>query len=84
MILNNRIRGLANFALSVVSMNGTPKNTIFLMNHIENFSPAQAGLFVDVGGSNTVLVGQPTAVEDHGDGTVVVPWAANTGGSRVN
>jgi len=84
MILNNRIRGRANFALSVVSMNGTPKNTIFLMNQIENFSPAQAGLFVDVGGSNTVLVGQPTAVEDHGDGTVVVPRAANTGGSRVN
>jgi hypothetical protein len=42
-------------------------------------SPATgAGLFMDAGGSNTVLVGHPGIVEDHG--SVVVPWTANANG----
>jgi hypothetical protein len=84
MVLNNRIRGRANFALSVAAQNGSPQSTTFLMNDVQYFSSAEAGLFVDAGGNNTVLVGQSSTIEDHGSGTVVVPWRENTRGSRVN
>ena len=73
MVLNNRIRGRANFALSVAAQNGTPQSTTFLMNDLEGFTSARADLFVDAGGHNTVLVGRPGAVEDHGLGTVILP-----------
>ena len=82
MVLNNRIRGRANFALSVAAQDGTAHSTVFLMNDVQNFSAAEAMLFVDAGGSNTVLVGQAGAVEDHGDGTTVVPWFGNTREAR--
>lgn len=84
MVLNNRIRGRANFALSVITDAGTPQGTTFLMNDVQYFSPAEAGLFVDAGGNNTVLVGQSSTIEDHGSGTVVVSWPGNARGSRVN
>ena len=73
MVLNNRIRGRANFALSVATQNGTPQSTSFVGNDLQGFTAAQAGLFVDAGGGNTVLVGGQSAVEDHGTGTVIVP-----------
>jgi hypothetical protein len=79
MVLNNRIRGRANFALSVVAQNGSPQSTTFLMNDIQDFSASEAGLFVDAGASNTVSVGQPATVEDHGTGTVIVTWTGNKG-----
>ena len=72
MVLNNRIRGRANFALSVANQNGTPQGTSFIMNDLQGFTSAQADLFVDAGGTNTVAVGT-SAVEDHGSGTVIVP-----------
>ena len=72
-VLNNRIRGRANFALSVANQNGTPQGTEFIMNDLQEFTSAQADLFVDAGGSNTVAVGGQGTVEDHGAGTVVVP-----------
>jgi hypothetical protein len=82
MVLNNRIRGRANFALSVTAQSGSPQSTTFLMNDIQDFSAAAAGLFVDAGGSNTVSVGQPGAVEDHGSSTVIVPWLGNRRAAR--
>jgi len=72
-VANNRIRGRANFALSVASQNGTPQGTTFIMNDLQGFTSAQADLFVDAGGSNTVAVGGQGTVEDHGAGTVIVP-----------
>jgi hypothetical protein len=72
-VVNNRIRGRANFALSVANQGGTPQGTTFIMNDLEGFTSAQADLFVDAGGSNTIAVGGQSAIEDHGSGTVVVP-----------
>jgi hypothetical protein len=80
MVLNNRIHGRANFALSVASstpgsadFTGVPQNTVFLMNDLTGFTSAQADVFVDAGATNTVAVGGMSTVEDHGAGTVVVP-----------
>jgi hypothetical protein len=73
MVMNNRIRGRANFAFSVAAQSGTPQGTVFVMNDLQGFTSAQADLFVDTGGTGTVLVGSPSKVEDHGTGTVIVP-----------
>jgi hypothetical protein len=73
MVLNNRIRGSANFALSVVADNGTPQSTAFIMNDLRGFTSAQADLFVDAGATKTIAVGGQDTVEDHGVGTVIVP-----------
>ena len=80
MVLNNRMRGRANFALSVIAstpgsadQTGVPQNTSFIMNDLQDFTSAQADLFVDAGGTNTIAVGGQRTVEDHGAGTVIVP-----------
>jgi hypothetical protein len=80
MVLNNRIRGRANFALSVAAstpgtsdFSGVPQNTSFVMNDLTGFTSAQADVFVDAGAANTIAVGGQSTVEDHGAGTVVVP-----------
>jgi Right handed beta helix region len=79
-VLNNRIRGRANFALSVISstpgsadFTGVPQNTVFIMNDLTDFTSTQADVFVDAGGTNTIVVGSQNTVEDHGVGTVIVP-----------
>jgi hypothetical protein len=79
-VLNNRIRGRANFALSVASstpgsadFTGVPTNTVFIMNDLTGFTSAQADVFVDAGAANTIVVGGQTTFKDHGAGTVVVP-----------
>jgi hypothetical protein len=72
-VANNRIRGRANFALSVANQNGTPQNTAFMMNDLSGFTSAQADVFVDAGGMNTIAVGAQSTVEDHGSGTLIVP-----------
>jgi len=80
LVLNNRIRGRANFALSVAASipgsgdeTGVPQGTAFIMNDLQGFTSAQADVFVDVGAANTIAVGGQTTVEDHGASTVVVP-----------
>jgi hypothetical protein len=83
-VINNRIRGRANFALSVAAQKGSPLNTTFLMNDIQDFSAAEAGLFVGADASNTVYVGQPFTVEDHGVSTVIVPWTGILNSHRFN
>ena len=79
-VLNNRIRGRANFALSVAASipgsadaTGVPQNTTFIMNDLTDFTSAQADVFLDAGAANTIAVGGQNTVEDHGAGTVVVP-----------
>jgi hypothetical protein len=76
-VLNNRIRGRANFALSVTTDTangtGTPQNTTLAMNDLDDFISAQADVFVDAGATNTIAVGRTSTVEDHGTGTVIVP-----------
>jgi hypothetical protein len=80
MVLNNRIHGRANFALSVISstpgsadFTGVPQNTVFLMNDLTDFTSAQADVFVDAGATNTIAVGGQNTVEDHGADTVILP-----------
>jgi hypothetical protein len=82
MVLNNRIRGRANFALSVAAQGvaaqgGSPQNTTFITNDLRGFTSAQADLFVDAGGTNTIAVGRLNTVEDHGSGTVIVPGTSS-------
>ena len=79
-VLNNRLRGRANFALSVAAstpgsadFTGSPQNTTFIMNDLQGFTSAQADVFVDDGGMNTITVGVQNTVEDHGADTVIVP-----------
>jgi hypothetical protein len=72
-VAHNRIRGRANFALSVANQNGTPQNTALIMNDLSGFTFSQADVFVDAGGMNTIVVGAQSTVEDHGSGTLIVP-----------
>ena len=79
-ILNNRIRGRANFALSVAASipgsadaTGVPRDTTFVMNDLRGFTSARADLFIDVGATNTAAVGAQSTIEDHGMGTVILP-----------
>jgi hypothetical protein len=72
-VANNRIRGRAGFALSVANQNGTSQGTSFISNDLSGFTSAQADLFVDSGGANTIVVGAVNTVEDHGISTVIVP-----------
>jgi len=72
--LNNRIRGRARAALAVVGRNGgTPSNTRFVSNDLDGLQASLASVFVDAGVANTLVVGRPAGVEDHGSGTVVIP-----------
>jgi hypothetical protein len=80
MVLNNRIHGRANFALSVASstpgsadFTGVPTDTVFIMNDLMGFKSAQADVFVDAGAANTIVVGGQSTVEDHGVDTVILP-----------
>jgi hypothetical protein len=81
-VLNNRIRGRANFALSVIASTpgtadatGSPQNTVFIRNDLTAFASARADLFVDAGAANTIAVGGLKNLEDHGSGTLIMPLA---------
>lgn len=73
-VLNNRIRGRANAALSVLDQNaGIPGNTSFVSNDLDGFQASLADIFVDVGATNTFVIGRQASVADHGTGTMIVP-----------
>ena len=73
-MLNNRIRGRARAAFSMVAAGGgVPANNTFVSNDVAGFQPSLAGVFIDTGVANTVVVGPPLSVEDHGVGTIIVP-----------
>jgi len=73
-VLNNRIRGRGNAALTVLNQNGgLPGNSSFLLNDLRGFQSALADLFIDAGATNTFFAGRQASIEDHGMGTVVVP-----------
>lgn len=87
MVLGNRIRGRARFALSIAGQtgpgkDGVPSNTSFLMNDLTDFQAAQVEVFVEAGAVNTIITGRQTRIEDHGAGTVVV-LAAHADGSSI-
>ncbi len=73
-VLNNRIRGHANAALTVLNQNGgIPGNNSFIANDLDGFRSSLADIFVDAGATNTFVIGRQASVEDHGSGTIVVP-----------
>jgi hypothetical protein len=73
-VLNNRLRGSAGAALAVYDLNsGIPGNNSFVSNDLDSFQSSVADIFVDMGVTNTALIGRQVLVEDHGTGTVAVP-----------
>ena len=69
---NNTIRGRARAALSVDDFKGgTPDKTALIRNRLDDFEASLADVFVDVGVTNTVILGQRGTVEDHGVNTVI-------------
>jgi hypothetical protein len=73
-VLNNRIRGSARAALAVGAKNGgIPGSSSFVTNDLDGFQSSLADVFVDAGATNTLIIGRQAVVEDHGNGTVVVP-----------
>ena len=77
-LLNNRIRGRARAALTVVrresqGVTGIPGGNTFVSNDLDGFQSSLADVLIDTGVTNTTLVvGSQTSVEDHGAGTVIV------------
>jgi hypothetical protein len=73
-IANNRIRGSARFALSVVPESpNIPSNNAFVMNDQPDFAASVADAFVGPGVMNTIIIGPQVTIVDQGVGTVFVP-----------
>ncbi len=73
-VLNNTIRGRARAALAVLDQNGgMPANTSLVTNDLDGFQSSVAAVSLDSGVTNTFIIGRQAAIEDHGNGTVVVP-----------
>ena len=52
---------------------GIPRNTSFVSNDLDGFQSSLADILVDIGVTNTSVIGHPAYVKDHGTGTVAVP-----------
>jgi hypothetical protein len=77
-VRNNTIRGRARAALSVDDFKGgTPDKTTLIRNRLDDFEASLADVFVDVGGTNTAILGQKGTVEDLGVNTVVLRTTSN-------
>jgi hypothetical protein len=73
-IAENDITMSAPAALMVIRRSeATPRNNRFVSNDVGDFQPPAANVFVEVGSTNTVIVGPQTSLEEHGIGAVVVP-----------
>jgi hypothetical protein len=58
----------------VVDQNGgIPGNNAFVLNDLTGFQSSAADVFVDLGVTQTVIVGLQSSIEDHGAGTIVIP-----------
>jgi Right handed beta helix region len=71
-VLNNKIRGRARAALALIQGKDAPRNNRLVSNDIEGFHGSLAGVFVDAGVTNTLVVGPEYKIEDKGVGTVAV------------
>ncbi len=73
-VLNNRIRGRARAALSMIDQNGgMPGGNSLALNDVADFQPSVSDIFIDAGVTNTFVFGRQASVVDNGSGTVVVP-----------
>ena len=67
----NRIRGRARAAVAVDDLGvGIPDKTTLIRNRFDDFKASRADVFVDVGVTNTVILGL-RGTEDHGVNTVI-------------
>ena len=65
-VRNNRIRGRARAALTVVGRNGDlPRKNTFLSNNLKDFHASLTSVFVDAGITNTVIDGHEMPGDDH-------------------
>jgi hypothetical protein len=70
-VLNNRIRGSARAAVAIDDYRGgTPDKNTLIRNRFDDFEASRADVFVDVGVTNTVILGQKGTLEDNGVNTV--------------
>jgi hypothetical protein len=77
-VLNNTIRGRARAAVAVDDFKGgTPGQNVLIRNRFDDFEASRADVFVDVGVTNTVILGQRGTVEDLGVNTVVFQPTSN-------
>jgi hypothetical protein len=71
-VLNNRIRGSARAAVAIDDYRGgTPDKNTLMRNRFDDFEASRADVFIDVGVTNTVILGQKGIVEDYGVNTVI-------------
>jgi hypothetical protein len=71
-VLSNRIRGRARAALALIQGKDAPRNNRLVSNDIEGFHGSLAGVFVDKGVTNTLVIGRKCKIQDRGVGTVAV------------
>jgi hypothetical protein len=77
-VLKNTIRGRAEAAVAIDDFRGgTPGQNALIGNRFDDFEASRADVFVDVGITNTVILGQRGTVEDHGVNTVVFHATSN-------
>ncbi len=77
-VANNRIRGRARAAAAVDVFNGgIPGNNAFALNRFDDFAALRADVFVDVGVTDTLILGEKGTVEDHGVNTTDIPFPGN-------
>jgi hypothetical protein len=72
LVQNNTISGRARAALAVDDYRGgTPDKTMLIRNRVDDFEASRADVFIDVGVTNTLILGQRGTVEDLGVNTVI-------------
>ena len=80
---NNTIRGRARAAIAVDVFNGgTPGNTAFVVNRINDFDASVAGAVVGDGVINTLILGQKGSINDHGINSVILPFLSRPGSAK--
>jgi hypothetical protein len=52
---------------------GMPGNNSFVSNDLDGFQSSLADIFVDVGVTNTFVIGRQASVADQGSGTKIIP-----------
>jgi hypothetical protein len=74
-VSNNTIRGRARAAVAVDVFNGgIPADTVFLLNHLEDFTASVAPVVVGNGVSDTLILEYQGTVNDRGINTVILPF----------
>lgn len=71
----NRIRGRARAALAIDPFSGgIPSDNLLILNRVEDFDATAADVFIGVGVTNTLILGQQGTIEDLGINTLIVPF----------